>query len=91
MVLIEDWSRALPYTVFTQTFQSAVAAGARVPPRNEEDKAPRYNLQSYDQMRLQQAQQAPLRSRYSSQPSPSRRQGVYDSLGASPVRQQVCP
>lgn len=89
MVLVEDWSRALPYTVFNQTFASAASAGARVPQRGEEEKAPKYNLQAYDQMRLQQAQRAPLRSRYSSQPSPPRQQGTYDSLAASPAAQQV--
>eukprot|EP00892_Ulva_mutabilis_P007251 jgi/Ulvmu1/4899/UM020_0185.1 len=88
MVLIEDWSRALPYTVFTQTLQGAVAAGARVPPRNEEEKAPRYNLEAYDQMRLQQAQQAPLRSRYSSQSMPPGHQGGHDALGAAPAKPQ---
>lgn len=89
MVLVEDWSRALPYTVFNQTFSSAVSAGARIPQRSEDDKAPRYNLEAYDQMRLQQAQQAPLRSRYSSQPSPPRRHGTYDPSSASPARQGV--
>jgi hypothetical protein len=84
IVLVEDWARALPYTVFTQALQTALAAGVQLPYRNEADKAPKYDLQAYDQMRIQQADNISLRQRYAmSQGQQS--QGQYDSIGNTPM------
>jgi hypothetical protein len=87
IVLVEDWARALPYTVFTQALQNATDAGVALPFREEHDKAPRYDLVAYDQMRLLQAEQNSLRTRYSQrQRAQQQQQGDYSSLGATPPR-----
>lgn len=83
IVLVEDWARALPYTVFTQALQTALASGVQLPYRNEGDKAPKYDLQAYDQMRIQQADTTSLRQRYALGGQQSH--GQYDSLGQTPV------
>jgi hypothetical protein len=95
VVLVEDWARALPYTVFMQALQNALAAGTQLPGRTEEEKAPRYDLQAYDQLRIQQAEASSLRSRYATgSRSKQRTEGGgnggpdYAALGSSPA--QVC-
>lgn len=82
IVLVEDWARALPYTVFTQALQTALAAGVQLPYRNESDKAPKYDLQAYDQMRIQQADTTSLRQRYAMS---QQGHGEYDSIGQTPA------
>jgi hypothetical protein len=84
IVLVEDWARALPYTVFTQALQTALAAGVQLPYRNEADKAPKYDLQAYDRMRIQQADTVSLRQRYAMSQG-QQAQGQYDAIGQSPA------
>lgn len=95
LALVEDWARSLPQPQFGAALSMALEAGAQVPQRAEQDKAPLFDADSYElQRREQLAAQHTLLQRQQQQEqeqqrlsaSRSARQGEYAAIGETPAR-----